>query len=106
MRKNLFTLAWLVIAVLVASCQSLSQYNGPENADASASRELKVITSGGFTAAYDILAPQFEQQTGVTLVTAYGASSGGAPDSIPVRLERGGRSGRNHPLAIVLRQFD
>ena len=51
--------------------------------------ELHVMTSGGFTAAYDILGPQFEKQTGITLVTAYGASSGGAPDSIPLRLARG-----------------
>jgi len=48
-----------------------------------------VITSGGFTAAYNMLAPQFEQATGVRLVTSYGASSGGAPDSIPSRLARG-----------------
>jgi molybdate transport system substrate-binding protein len=51
--------------------------------------ELRVITSGGFAAAYDVLAPQFEAQSGIALVTTYGASSGGAPDSIPVRLERG-----------------
>ena len=52
-------------------------------------RELRVVTSGGFTAAYNILAPQFEERTGIRLITEYGASSGGAPDSIPVRLERG-----------------
>ena len=52
-------------------------------------RELKVITSGGFAAAYNVLGPAFEAQTGVGLKTAYGSSSGGAPDSIPSRLERG-----------------
>jgi tripartite-type tricarboxylate transporter receptor subunit TctC len=52
-------------------------------------RELRVVTSGGFTAAYNILAPQFEADTGIRLVTEYGASSGGAPDSIPERLARG-----------------
>ncbi len=52
-------------------------------------RVLRVVTSGGFTAAYNLLAPQFEEQTGISLVTEYGASTGGAPDSIPVRLERG-----------------
>jgi molybdate transport system substrate-binding protein len=52
-------------------------------------RQIKVLTSGGFTAAYNILAPQFEQTTGIVLVTAYGASSGGAPDSIPSRLSKG-----------------
>jgi molybdate transport system substrate-binding protein len=51
--------------------------------------EVRVMTSGGFTAAYDILKPQFEKATGITVLTAYGASSGGAPDSIPERLKRG-----------------
>lgn len=51
--------------------------------------EVRVITSGGFTAAYNILGPQFEERTGMALVTEYGASSGGAPDSIPMRLARG-----------------
>jgi molybdate transport system substrate-binding protein len=51
--------------------------------------EIRVMTSGGFTAAYDILGPQFQTATGIMLVTAYGASSGGAPDSIPERLARG-----------------
>ena len=49
------------------------------------------MTSGGLAAAYDRLAPRFEEQTGIRLVTAYGASGGGAPDSIPARLERGER---------------
>lgn len=52
-------------------------------------QEIRVVTSGGFTAAYNILAPQFEARTGIRLVTEYGASSGGAPDSIPERLARG-----------------
>jgi len=46
------------------------------------------MSSGGFTEAYNILAPQFEAETGITLITEYGASSGGAPDSIPMRLAR------------------
>lgn len=50
---------------------------------------LRVITSGGFAAAYNVLAPEFEQQTGIALHTEYGSSSGGAIDSIPVRLARG-----------------
>ncbi|MCG8506304.1 MAG: substrate-binding domain-containing protein [Sphingomonadales bacterium] len=50
------------------------------------------MSSGGFTAAYKTLAPRFESETGVKLVTAYGASSGGAPDSIPERLKRGERA--------------
>jgi molybdate transport system substrate-binding protein len=51
--------------------------------------ELKVMTSGGFTAAYRELVPEFERKTGHRIVTAYGASMGNATDSIPNRLQRG-----------------
>ena len=47
------------------------------------------MTSGGLAAAFNELGPQFEEATGIRLTTAYGASTGGAPDSIPVRLDRG-----------------
>ena len=51
--------------------------------------EIHVMTSGGFTAAYKDLTPDFERSTGHKIATAYGASLGGAPDSIPSRLARG-----------------
>ena len=47
------------------------------------------MTSGGFTAPYLELLPEFERQTGTRVESAFGASMGGAPDSIPSRLERG-----------------
>jgi molybdate transport system substrate-binding protein len=53
------------------------------------SDEIRVISSGGFTAAYNILAPRFEQMTGKKVISAYGASMGNAPDAIPQRLARG-----------------
>ena len=58
--------------------------------------EIKVMTSGGFTEAYKNLTPDFERSTGHTVATAYGASQGGAPDSIPSRLARG------EPVDIVI----
>jgi molybdate transport system substrate-binding protein len=58
--------------------------------------EIKVMTSGGFTAPYQELTPRFEKATGHTVVTAYGASQGGAADSIPSRLDRG------EPVDIVI----
>lgn len=58
-------------------------------AGAAASEEIKVMTSGGFTAAFVELVPDFERATGHKVVAAFGASMGGAPDSIPSRLERG-----------------
>lgn len=51
--------------------------------------EVKVMNSGGFSAAYLDLAPQFERTTGNTLVTSWGPSMGIAPDAIPMRLKRG-----------------
>ncbi len=47
------------------------------------------MTSGAFTAAYLEVIPEFERATGNKIVTAYGASMGNAPDSIPSRLDRG-----------------
>src|SRR5512134_1844481 len=58
--------------------------------------EIRVMTSGGFAAAYDHLAPQYEKMTGDKIVTMYGSSMGGAPDSIPSRLARG------EPVDIVI----
>ncbi|MBN4047998.1 substrate-binding domain-containing protein [bacterium AH-315-O15] len=52
-------------------------------------QQVKVVTSGGFTAAFNILGPIFEQATGIKVITEYGSSMGGGPQSIPVRLERG-----------------
>jgi molybdate transport system substrate-binding protein len=54
-----------------------------------AAAEIKVMNSGGFTAAYRELLPEFERQTGHRVTTAWGASMGNAPDAIPVRLARG-----------------
>lgn len=51
--------------------------------------EIRVITSGGFTAAYQQLVPLYEAATQDHVITAYGASMGNAPDSIPSRLARG-----------------
>lgn len=51
--------------------------------------ELRVMTSGGFTAAYKVLGPKFAASTGNTLDTALGPSMGKAPEAIPNRLARG-----------------
>ncbi|MCY1273965.1 Aconitate isomerase [compost metagenome] len=51
--------------------------------------EIRVITSGGFTAAYQQLVPLYEAATQDRVITAYGASMGNAPDSIPSRLAQG-----------------
>ncbi|WP_423814953.1 substrate-binding domain-containing protein, partial [Pseudomonas viridiflava] len=50
---------------------------------------LNVMTSGGFTAAYTLLGPQYTASSGDTLTTILGPSMGKAPEAIPNRLARG-----------------
>ena len=80
----------LALAAVLAACAAPSRAQQAAD-EAPASGEVHVLTSGGFAAAYDVLAPRFEAATGMRLVTAQGASTGGAPDSIPARLARGER---------------
>lgn len=51
--------------------------------------EIKVVTSGAFTAAYLELVPQYEGATHNTIVTEFGPSMGTTHNAIPIRLERG-----------------
>ena len=74
MKSLLKTLAALAVGALALSAQA---------------EELKVMTSGGFTAAYKLLGPQYSQQSGDTLNTILGPSMGKAPEAIPNRLARG-----------------
>jgi molybdate transport system substrate-binding protein len=53
------------------------------------SAEVKVMISGGLTAAYKQLVPQFEHATENKVVTASGPSMGTTVNAIPVRLARG-----------------
>jgi len=51
--------------------------------------EIKVMISGGFSAAYDKLVPEFERASGHKVVTVRGPSMGETPQAIPNRLSRG-----------------
>lgn len=51
--------------------------------------EVRVMTSGAFTAAHQALAADFEKASGHTVITTYGASMGTGDTTIPRRLERG-----------------
>jgi len=51
--------------------------------------EVKVVTSGAFTAAYLKLVPEYERTTHHKLVTEFGPSMGTTHNAIPLRLERG-----------------
>ena len=56
---------------------------------ASCAAEVRVMISGGLSAAYNALVPEFERTTGNKVITAYGPSMGTTTNAIPVRLERG-----------------
>jgi molybdate transport system substrate-binding protein len=56
---------------------------------AASAAEVRVMISGGLTAAYKALVPEFERATGHTVLTAYGPSMGTTTNAIPVRLDRG-----------------
>ncbi len=70
-------LYWLAVAFV---------FLAPANACA---QTIKVMSSGGFSAAYNLLAPQFQKATGVHLETVWGPSMGTTAGAIPVRLQRG-----------------
>lgn len=58
-------------------------------AGSASAAEIKVFISGGFSAAYDSLVPEFERATGHKVVTERGPSMGETPQAIPNRLARG-----------------
>jgi molybdate transport system substrate-binding protein len=76
------------VAVLVASLLLV--------ASSTFAQDVRVMTSGAFTAAYLETVPEFERTTKHKVLTAFGASMGGAPDSIPSRLARG------EPVDVVI----
>jgi molybdate transport system substrate-binding protein len=86
--KCLFTRFLRYFVLLLSSVVGFSAHCADQST-AGDSPQIKVITSGGFAAAFALLAPEFEQQTGMQIITSYGSSAGGAADSIPVRLARG-----------------
>lgn len=81
-------------ATLLAGTLALAGCTGLSSKPAAS--EIHVMTSGGFSAAYNDLRPAFEQRTGHVVKTAYGASMGNAGDSIPSRL------GRGEPADVVI----
>ena len=68
------------------TCLLLAAFVGPGLVSGA---EIKVLISGGFTAAYNELIPQFERNTGNKVASEAGQSIGTAPNSIPGRLQEG-----------------
>lgn len=55
----------------------------------SATAQLTVIISGGFSGSYRDLLPGFEDSTGIKVTTLSGASQGKGPETIAAQLDRG-----------------
>lgn len=53
------------------------------------SAQVRVIMSGGFSAAYQKLLPEFERTSGIKVVTTTGGSQGSGPNTIGAQLRRG-----------------
>lgn len=51
--------------------------------------EVRVVSSGGFAAAYKELVPAWEKETGNTASTGWGPSMGTTENAVPTRLARG-----------------
>ena len=64
--------------------------------------DLYVMTSGAFTAAFKVLAADWERSTGHKVITINGSSMGAAPTTIPNRLARGERVDRDFLVAKTL----
>lgn len=69
------------LALVLFGCLGLSAGAQAEN--------LTVMSSGGFSAAYQQLGPQYTERSGDTLTSISGPSMGKAPEAIPNRLARG-----------------
>lgn len=72
--------AWLLAATFVPAFLPTAQVDAAT---------LRVMTSGGFTAAYKILGPQYSAQSGNPIETELGPSMGQSREAIPNRLARG-----------------
>ena len=80
--KTIFHKSFDRTAVLVLACTLLSTTTVR-------AAEIRVVTSGAFTAAYLELVPEYERATHNQLVTEFGPSMGTTHNAIPIRLARG-----------------
>ena len=69
---------WALAIAIILLCTGTTQ-----------AAEVRVMISGGLSAAYNALVPEFEKTTGHKVITAYGPSMGTTQNAIPVRLARG-----------------
>ena len=82
----------LVIAMLSPALagRAQAQAQGQSESHKQTQAQLNVITSGGFSAAFAQLQPEFEKDTGIKVTVTRGASQGSGADTIGAQLRRGG----------------
>ena len=68
----------ILAALVCASCST-----------AALAKDVTVMISGGFKAALEKLAPEYEAQSGDKIILVSGPSMGKTPQAIPARLARG-----------------
>src|SRR6476620_8915043 len=68
LNRGLITAVFVVLAAVAFPGASFAQ--------------VKVILSGGFTAAYKEVLPEFEKTSGIKVTTSNGASQGNGPNTI------------------------
>lgn len=88
MKQSSVSVLFFLAVLLVVAYPSPAQDSVARTAPTSETRQVKVITSGGFTAAFNILGPMFAQATGIEVITEYGSSMGGGPESIAAASSR------------------
>src|SRR5450631_2679641 len=74
-RTGLAGIALAIAAVLALPTASFAQ--------------VKVVISGGFSAAYREVLPEFERTTGIKVTTTTGGSIGNGPNTIGAQIRRG-----------------
>ena len=80
-RHSARKLPFLMASALALSAAPVALAQGPA--------PLKVITSGGFSAAFRQLQPEFEKASGIKVALSRGASQGAGPETIGAQLRRG-----------------
>ena len=69
-------------------------------------QDVKVMISGGFKAALEKLAPDYERRTGDKIVIIPGPSMGATPQAIPNRLARGEKADVGSMVGYALEQLE
>ncbi len=68
MKRSSVSVLFSLAVLLVVAYPSTAQDSVGRTAPTRGTQQVKVITSGGFTAAFNILGPMFAQATGIEVI--------------------------------------